>query len=56
MFLYCRCRSPQAGQLVRNALGCTGTVLGVKGAADGAPQLWVRYMGCQLEAPVDAEG
>lgn len=46
----------QAGQLVRNALGCTGTVLGAKAAAPGGPMcLWVRYES-GLQAPIDVAG
>ena len=41
----------QVGQLVRNVLGCSVTVLGVKAAAAGEPlQLWVRHAS-GLEAP-----
>ena len=43
----------QVGQLVRNALGCSVTVLGVKAAAAGEPlRLWVRHPS-GLEAPAD---
>lgn len=38
----------QANQLVRNSLGMTGAVLGVRAGA-----LWVRWQGSGLEAPVD---
>ncbi|KAL4853021.1 hypothetical protein ACK3TF_005904 [Chlorella vulgaris] len=45
----------KVGQLVRNALGCTGSVLGVRSAPAGGPShLWVRY-DSGLEAPIDAE-
>jgi hypothetical protein len=43
----------QVGQLVRNALGCSVTVLGVKAAAAGEPlRLWVRHAS-GLEAPAE---
>ena len=43
----------QVGQLVRNALGCSVTVLGVKAAATGEPlRLWVRHAS-GLEAPAE---
>ena len=43
----------QAGQLVVNALGQTGAVLGVKYEKGGQPELWARWDGSGLEAPVD---
>ncbi len=46
------CLWSQADQLVRNALGLAGTVLGVKPDSEGQKRLWVKYAS-GLEAPVE---